>query len=140
MDVDSSESRNPVVATKSDFQSNGSNNATLPSKRPCANEDKSNPIEGNCGKADSITNEDSENKSLPKSDEASAESQSLKSDFSFREASSSAINDSNKQISDISTAIESNTVLAPEIKQEGSCESPDAPLPPYAVSKIQVSF
>lgn len=139
MEVDSSENQNMGMAPKSDTQSNGSNSAT-PSKRSCVIDDKKDIIEGNSAKSDNVGNEDIIEKS-PTSDCASTLShQTTKSEFPFRETFSSAITDSNNQmIENISTATESSTVLATEIKQEGSCNSPDAPLPSYAVSKIQVS-
>lgn len=137
MEVDSSENQNMGMAPKSDNQSNGSNSAT-PSKR--SYDDKKDIIEGNSAKSDNVGNEDINEKS-PTSDGASTLShQTTKSEFPFRETFSSAITDSNNQMIDnISTATESSTVLTSEIKQEGSCNSPDAPLLPYAVSKIQVS-
>ncbi|XP_055307876.1 paired amphipathic helix protein Sin3a-like, partial [Sitodiplosis mosellana] len=137
MDVDSSENRNVAMTAKSDSQSNGSNNATT-SRRPCVNDDKKDPIEGNYGKADNTGNEDTDQKSPSNLDDTIAASYQIpKSEFPFREAPSSAITDSNNRISDILPATEPNTSLTSEIKREGSCSSPDVPLPPYAVSKIQ---
>lgn len=140
MDIDSSENRNVVPGAKSDSQSNGGNNVT-PSKIPGVNDDKTDLIEGNCEQhnVDNIGDEDNDQKCPSNSDGTISSHQVPKSEFSFRESSSNTITDPNNQISDMSTATESNTSVAPEIKQEGSCSPPDAPLPPYAVSKIQVS-
>lgn len=132
MYVDSSENRD-VVVQKSD--SNGSNNATLPLNKPCANNDKKDSIESECGKEDNLRNEETDRK-LPSNSDPASSHQIPKSEFPFREASSSANNDSNNKMSDIST--ESNTALESDIKVEGP--GTDAPLPPYAVSKLQVSF
>lgn len=138
MDIDSSENRNVVAGAKPDSQSNGGNNVTT-SKIPSVNDDKTDLIEDNCDqhKLDNIGEEDIDRKSPSNSDGTILSHQVPKSEFPFRDTSS--ITESNNQIRDMSTATESNTSVAPEIKQEGSCSPPDAPLPSYAISKIQVS-
>lgn len=110
MDIEISENRSVMIAAKSESQTNG---------RTCAtNDDKKDLLGGNCEKTDNVVRD---------------------LDFPFREVSSSAINDSNNQMSDISAATECNTESASEIKQEDSCNSPaDIPLPSYAISNIQV--
>lgn len=137
MDIDSSENRNLVSGAKPDSHSNGGNNVT--SKIPSVNDDKTDLIVGNCEqhKVDNVGDEDQKPPSI--SDGTISYHQVPKSEFPFRETSSYTITDSNNQMSDLSTATEFNTSVAPEIKQDGSCSPTDDPLPPYAVSKIQVS-
>lgn len=144
MDVDSSENQNVTMSMKSDNQSNGSHcNLTTLSKRSCGSDDKKETIESKCGKVTSKP-ENTANVNIDKkssttsSDTISATIQLVpKPEFPFREASSSAVNDTYEQTSDTAIVIEPETSAIIEIKQEGPCNPLD-PLYPYAANKLQV--
>ncbi|XP_031639948.1 paired amphipathic helix protein Sin3a [Contarinia nasturtii] len=141
MDFQSSENhRNIIVAAKPDTQSNGSNNNLVaPPRKTCGTEDIKETDGTSCtktiNKTDETTTVNTEQKSPKNSDSVSSEIHLSKPDFSFRDATSCAINDESNQTSNISTVVESE--ISSEIKQESSCNSLDDLSPSYALNKMQ---
>lgn len=140
MEVESSDKRNLATTMKTDSQSN-SLAAVL--KASSGKGDKGEVLEINRNKTISKTNASSNDGSGQRSPTNSPERMSTtinripKPEFPFREATSSAISDMNNQTSDIAESISATEV---EIKEEDISDSPGAPLPLHAISKIQVSF
>lgn len=133
---EASEKRNIVSALKHDSQSS----AVL--KLTSGKEDKSETLDANRSKMTSKTNNSTVDSSCQQSAANSPERTSTttnripKPEFSFREATSSAISDTNNQ-SDTSVSFIDTEI---EIKQENVSDSPGTQLDPHAVSKIQVSY
>lgn len=136
MDVDTSDTANAGASIKFDLQSSGSNVSSTPLEAS-VNEDRQEPFESSTAKT-SITAEGNGPKSLSNDESVSTvTNRPPKSELQLRNDSSSAINKPVNQPSDVPVATESDP-LEIEIKQEDTCLSPNAPLPPHALSKIQV--
>lgn len=138
-----SENRNTTTKSDSLPNSNGnSNHLSTTIKRAPGSDDKKEQLENTTEKVlgnkvdNSTENDYTQEKSPTTADSTLTDSHRIpKPEFSFQDASSSAISDSNIQTNDVSTELDS---VVMEIKQESSCGSPDVPQPSYAVSKIQV--
>lgn len=106
------------------------------------NDDKPEQSQSNNGKTICKTNNvsiDANCQKLPTNSDSSSTviNRIPKSEHQFRDDATSAIIDTNNDISDVPTAVETDTADV-EIKQEESYQSPSTSLPPHAVSKIQV--
>lgn len=133
MDADTSETANTVAGIKFDAQSTGSNVSST-ALEGSINDDRQETFEGSSGK---LNEGNVQKPSISDESSSIAMNRPPKSELQVRNDTTSAINKTINQPSDVPMVTESDSHEI-EIKQEGACSLPNTPLPPHAVSKIQV--
>lgn len=136
MDVDSSETANAGTGIKFDSQSTESN-VSPTAVDGSINDDRQETFES--GGVKTTNTADGNGQKSAVNDEVSsvAIKSPPNSELQFRNDNSSAISKTIKQPGNIPVATESDSFEV-EIKQEDPCLSLSTPLPPHAISKIQV--
>lgn len=139
IDVDLSENRPETTGLKLDSQLTDVSSTTMEGSR---NDDKQEPTKSNNGKtickSNNVSMDANSQKLLINSDTPSTVINRIpKSELVFRDNASSAISDTNNEISELPPAMDSDAAEI-EIKQEESDQSLSTSLPSHAISKVQV--
>lgn len=134
MDVETSETNNAGTSMKFDLQSTGSNVSSTVLDGSTI-DDKQEGTSGTGNNSGKATEKSGQKSSMNDESPSATIIRPPKSEPQFRNDTSSAINRNLE--SDIPTVSQTDS-LEIEIKQEDVCASPNTPLPPHAISKIQV--
>lgn len=136
MDVETAETTTAGTGIKFDSHSTGSNLSST-ALEGAVIDDKQDAVGSSSGKI-GIAAESNGQKSLINDESLSIQiNRSPKTELQFRNDNSSAINRTIILDSEVPVVADSDSVEV-EIKQEVLCPSPNLPLPPHAMCKIQV--
>lgn len=136
MDVDTSETAAAGTVIKFDLQSAGSNVGSTALEGSVI-DDKQDTFGSINVKTSNIADRNGQKSSINDESSSIPINRPTKSELQFRNDTSSAISRNINLDSDVPAVTESDS-LEVEIKQEDPCSSPNTPLPPHAMSKIQV--